>query len=52
MNLRELQEMYDLAKLTYKEGVRLEVRDKIAELLRPSDADVFNGTDKAESCAE
>ena len=48
MNLRELQEMYDLAKLTYKEGVRLEVRDKIAELLRPINADVFNGTYKAE----
>lgn len=48
MNLRELQEMYDLAKLTYKEGVRLEVRDKIAELLRPIGADVFNGTYEAE----
>ena len=48
MNLRELQEMYDLAKLTYKEGVRLEVRDKIAELLRPIDVDVFNGTYEAE----
>lgn len=48
MNLRELQEMYDLAKLTYKEGVRLEVRDKMAELLRPINADVFNGTYEAE----
>ena len=48
MNLRELQEMYDLAKLTYKEGVRLEVRDKIAELLRPIGADVFNGTYEVE----
>ena len=48
MNLRELQEMYDLAKLTYKEGVRLEVRDKIAELLRPIDVDVFSGTYEAE----
>lgn len=48
MNLRELQEMYDLAKLTYKEGVRLEVRDKIAELLRPINVDVFNGTYEAE----
>ena len=48
MNLRELQERYDLAKLTYKEGVRLEVRDKIAELLRPIDVDVFNGTYAAE----
>ena len=48
MNLRELQEMYDLAKLAYKEGVRLEVRDKIAELLRPIDVDVFNGTYEAE----
>lgn len=48
MNLRELQEMYDLAKLTYKEGVRLEVRDKIAELLRSINVDVFNGTYEAE----
>lgn len=48
MSLRELQEMYDLAKLTYKEGVRLEVRDKIAELLRSIDVDVFNGTYEAE----
>ena len=48
MNLKELQEMYDLAKLTYKEGVRLEVRDKIAELLRPIGADVFNGMYEAE----
>ena len=48
MNLRELQEMYDLAKLTYKESVRLEVRDKIAELLRPIGVDVFSGTYEAE----
>lgn len=48
MSLRELQEMYDLAKLTYKEGVRLEVRDKIAELLRSIKVDVFNGTYEVE----
>lgn len=48
MNLRELQEMYDLAKLTYKEGVKIEVRDKIGELLKPIKVDVFNGTYEAE----
>ena len=48
MSLRELQEMYNLAKLTYKEGVKLEVRDKITELLKPINIDMFNGTYEAE----
>lgn len=48
MSLKELQEMYDLAKLTYKEGVKIEVRDKIAELLKPINIDVFNRTYESE----
>lgn len=48
MSLRELQEMYDLAKLTYKEGVRIEVRDKIAELLKSINVDIFNETYEVE----
>ena len=48
MNLRELQEMYDLAKLAYKEGVRIEVRDKIAELLKSINIDIFNKTYEVE----